>query len=78
MVEQTPFGRSSKLGRAAGSEPVVFVDWKPRLLGMGRADTRLYPALNWDFVKRTKSALRAGTLKENGAAVRRLKAALAP
>ena len=64
-----------KLGRGAGSEPVVFVDWKPRLLAMDRAEAdRL--SLRWGTVRAQKHRLKLGTLKENGAAVRRLKLAL--
>jgi hypothetical protein len=64
-----------KLGRAAGAAPSVFVDWKRRLLAMGRAEARQL-GLPWRFVTRCKAKLKAGTLPTNGAAVRRLKRAL--
>ena len=64
------------LGQAAvGGRAKTYIDWQARLLGMGRAESHRL-GLTWEFVKRTKRLLRAGTLKEAGAAVRRLKAAL--
>jgi hypothetical protein len=64
-----------KLGRAAGAQPSVFVDWKGRLLMMGRAEA-LRLGLPYRRVKEWKAKLKAGTLPTNGAAVRRLKRAL--
>jgi len=73
--EGTKLAARLKLGRAAGAAPSVFVDWKRRLLAMGRAEARRL-GLPWRFVTRCKAKLRAGTLPTNGAAVRRLKRAL--
>jgi hypothetical protein len=64
-----------KLGKIAGGTPSVFIDWKRRLLAMGRAEARRI-GLPWRFVTRCKAKLKAGTLPTNGAAVRRLKRAL--
>jgi hypothetical protein len=64
-----------KLGKIAGGTPSVFVDWRRRLLAMGRAEARRL-GLPWRFVTRCKAKLKAGTLPTNGAAVRRLKRAL--
>jgi hypothetical protein len=64
-----------KLGKIAGGSPSVFIDWKRRLLAMGRAEARRLE-LPWRFVTRCKAKLRAGTLSTSGAAVRRLKRAL--
>jgi hypothetical protein len=73
--EGTKLAARLKIGRAAGSEPTVFVDWKRRLLAMGRPEARRL-GLPWRFVTRCKAKLRAGTLPTNGAAVRRLKRGL--
>jgi hypothetical protein len=73
--EGTKLAARLKLGKIAGATPAVFVDWKRRLLGMGRAEAREL-GLPWSSVTRTKARLRAGTLPPNGAAVRRLKKAL--
>jgi len=52
------------------------VDWKRRLLAMGRAEARRL-GLPWRFVARCKAKLKAGTLPTNGAAVERLRRAMA-
>ena len=67
-----------KLGRASAAAPSVFVDWKRRLLAMGRAEARRL-GLSWDSVKRAKRALkRTGTLRDGhgGRFLTRLKIAL--
>jgi hypothetical protein len=64
-----------KLGKIAGGTPSVFIDWKRRLLAMGRVEARRL-GLSWRFVTRSKAKLKAGTLPTSGAAVRRLKKAL--
>jgi hypothetical protein len=64
-----------KLGKTASADPSVFIDWKARLLAMGRAEARRL-GLAWATVARTKARLRAGKLPAKGAAVRRLKRAL--
>jgi hypothetical protein len=67
--------RSVKLGKIAGGTPSVFVDWKGRLLAMGRAEAKEL-GRPWASIRVLQHRLRKGTLKENGAAVRRLKRAL--
>ena len=61
------------------ADPSVFIDWKRRLLAMGRAEaSRL--GLSWDSVKRAKRTLRrTGTLRDGhgGRFLSRLKIALA-
>jgi len=73
--EGTKLAARLKVGRAAGSDPALFIDWKRRLLAMGRAEARRL-GLPWRFVTRCKAKLKAGTLPPSGAAVRRLKKAL--
>ncbi len=73
--EGTKLAARLKIGRAAGAAPALFVDWRRRLLAMGRAEAgRL--GLPYRRVMEWKAKLRAGTLPANGAAVRRLKRAL--
>ncbi|MCI4335933.1 MAG: hypothetical protein L3K17_01870 [Thermoplasmata archaeon] len=73
--EGTKLAARIKIGRAAGSEPALFVDWKRRLLAMGRAQARRL-GLPWNRVGGWKRSLRrTGTLREK--ALRRLKRALA-
>jgi hypothetical protein len=76
--EGTKLGARLKLGKIAGGNPAVYVDWKRRLLAMGRAEARL-AGLSWDSVKRAKRTLRrTGTLRDGhgGRFLSRLKAAL--
>jgi hypothetical protein len=73
--EGTKLAARLKLGRAAGAQPSVFVDWKRRLLAMGREEARRL-GLPYRRVCEWKAKLKAGTLPTNGAAVRRLKRAL--
>ncbi len=73
--EGTKLAARLKLGKTAGGTPSVFIDWRRRLLAMGRAEAgRL--GLPYRRVMEWKAKLRAGTLPANGAAVRRLKRAL--
>ena len=77
--EGTKLGARIKLGKAAKSEPAIFIDWKRRLLAMGRAEARRL-GLSWDSVKRAKRTLRrTGTLRDGhgGRFLTRLKIALA-
>jgi hypothetical protein len=72
--EGTKLAARLKIGRAAGSEPAVFIDWKRRLLAMGRAEARRL-GLPWNRVGGWKRTLRkTGALR--GDALKRLKAAL--
>jgi hypothetical protein len=64
-----------KLGKIAGGTPSVFIDCRGRLLAIGRGEARQL-GLPYRRVKEWKAKLRAGTLPNNGAAVRRLKRAL--
>ena len=73
--EGTKLSARLKIGKAASADPALFIDWKRRLLAMGRAEARRL-GLPWATVARTKARLRAGTLPLKGAAVRRLKKAL--
>ena len=62
------------LGKSVEAPPSVFVNWKPRLLGMGRAEAR-ERGLPWRRVKEWKQSLRAsGELRAD--ALSRLRAAL--
>ena len=54
-----------KLGKGAGGDPSVFLDWRKRLLAMGREDARRV-GLPWATVKRWKKRLRDGLPLENG------------
>ena len=77
--EGTKLAARMKLGKAAAADPAVFIDWKKRLLAMGRAEARRV-GLSWDSVKRAKRTLRrAGTLRDGhgGRFLSRLKIALA-
>lgn len=63
-----------KLGKTAGANPSVFVDWKRRLLAMGRVDSRRLK-LDCRTVHSWKRSLnKNGTLR--GDALKRLRAAL--
>ena len=63
-----------KLGRAASADPAVFIDWRSRLLAMGRPEARRL-RLPWNRVGGWKRTVhRTGTLR--GDAFRRLKNAL--
>ncbi len=63
-----------KLGHASGVTPSVFVDWKRRLLAMGRAEARRL-GLPWPSVTRWKRSLKKnGDLR--GDALKRLRTAL--
>ena len=63
-----------KLGKTAAADPSLFVDWKSRLLAMGRAGAHRL-GLPWNRVGGWKRTLRrTGTLR--GDALRRLKRAL--
>ena len=73
--EGTKLAARLKLGRSAAADPSLFIDWKRRLLAMGRAEARRM-GLPYRRVCEWKAKLRAGTLPANGAAVRRLKRAL--
>ena len=55
--EGTKLAARLKLRRIAGETPSVFVDWKRRLLGMGRVEARRL-GLPWRAVTRWKSSLR--------------------
>ena len=67
------------LGQAAvGGRAKTYLDWKRRLLAMGRAEAHRF-GLTWDSVKRAKRTLRrTGTLRDGhgGRFVSRLKGAL--
>ena len=72
--EGTKLGARIKIGKAAGHESSVFVDWKRRLLAMERAEARRL-GLPWNRVGGWKRTVRrTGTLR--GDALRRLKRAL--
>jgi hypothetical protein len=63
-----------KLGKAAGGTPSFFVDWRHRLLAMGRAEAQRL-GLPWNRVGGWKRTLRrTGSLR--GDALKRLKTAL--
>ena len=63
-----------KLGKTAAADPSVFVDWKSRLLAMGRAEARRL-GLPYRRVKEWKARVRAGH-DLRGDALGRLKRAL--
>ncbi|EQD50383.1 hypothetical protein B1B_11257, partial [mine drainage metagenome] len=76
--EGTKLAARLKLGKTAAADPSVFIDWKRRLLAMGRAEARRL-GLPWDTVKRWKRRLRdSGSLSNGhgGRALARLKVAL--
>ncbi|MGI0052635.1 MAG: hypothetical protein ACRECR_00030, partial [Thermoplasmata archaeon] len=76
--EGSKLGARIKLGRAAKAEPSVFIDWKRRLLAVGRAEARRL-GLPWPSVMRWKRRVRSGLPLENGhggRALHRLRAAL--
>ena len=77
--EGTKLAARLKFGKTAAADPSLFIDWKRRLLAMGRAEaSRL--GLSWDSVKRAKRTLRrTGTLRDGhgGRFLSRLKIALA-
>ena len=79
VKEGTKLAGRLKLGKTAAADPSLFIDWKRRLLAMGRAEaSRL--GLSWDSVKRAKRTLRrTGTLRDGhgGRFLSRLKIALA-
>jgi len=63
-----------KLGKIAGGTPSVFIDWRGRLLAMGRGEAK-ERGLPWNRVGGWKRTVRrTGTLR--GDALKRLKAAL--
>lgn len=64
-----------KLGATAAADPSVFIDWKSRLLAMGRTWAGRVGLL-WPFVTRTKAKLKEGMPLPNGVAARRLKRTL--
>ena len=72
--EGTKLAARLKLGKTAAADPSVYIDWKRRLLAMGRAETRRL-GLPWSSVTGWKRAVRR-TGKLRGDALRRLKAAL--
>ena len=72
--EGTKLAARLKLGKTAAADPSVFIDWKHRLLAMGRGEARRL-GLPWNRVGGWKRTVRrTGTLR--GDALRRLKAAL--
>jgi hypothetical protein len=76
--EGTKLAARLKVGKTAAADPAVFIDWKRRLLAMGRAEARRL-GLPWATVKRWKKRLRYGLPLENGhggRALARLKTAL--
>ena len=79
VKEGTKLAARLKLGKTAAADPSLFIDWKRRLLAMGRAEaSRL--GLSWASVKRAKRTLRrTGTLRDGhgGRFLSRLKIALA-
>jgi hypothetical protein len=65
-----------KLGKAGGASPAVFVDWKHRLLAMGRTECRRL-GLPYRNVKRWKARLRSGRPLRSDALARLKRALLA-
>lgn len=65
--EANRIGDARVLGqRAVGGRAKIDVDWKGRLLAMGRAEAREL-GLPWDFVMRAKRRLRLdGNLRQDG------------
>lgn len=73
--EANRIGDARVLGHAfVGGRAKTYVDWKGRLLGMGRAEARRLE-LPWDFVMRSKRRLRSGS-KLRADAAGRVRAAL--
>ena len=76
--EGTKLAARLKFGKTAAADPSLFIDWKRRLLAMGRAEaSRL--GLPWSSVMRWKRRLRSGLPLEDGHGGRaraRLKVAL--
>ena len=72
--EGTKIAARLKLGKSAAADPTVFIDWKRRLLAMGRAEARRL-GLPWNRVGGWKRTVRrTGTIR--GDVLRRLKRAL--
>ena len=72
--EGTKLAARLKFGKTAAADPSLFIDWKRRLLAMGRAEARRL-GLPWNRVGGWKRTVRkTGTLR--GDALRRLKRAL--
>jgi hypothetical protein len=72
--EGTKLAARLKLGKSAAADPTVFVDWRRRLLAMGRAEARRR-GLPWNRVGGWKRSLkRSGKLR--GDALNRLKGAM--
>ena len=72
--EGTKLAARLKLGKAASADPALFIDWKRRLIALGRGQARRL-GLPWNRVGGWKRTLRrTGTLRVD--ALRRLKAAL--
>ena len=71
---RTKLAARLKFGKTAAADPSLFIDWKRRLLAMGRAEARRL-GLPWNRVGGWKRTVRkTGTLR--GDALRRLKRAL--
>ena len=71
---RTKLAARMKLSKTAAADLSVFIDWKKRLLAMGRAEARRLK-LDWGTVQSWKRSLKKnGTLR--GDALKRLKAAL--
>ena len=72
--EGTKLAARLKLGKSAAADPTVFVDWRRRLLAMGRAEASRR-GLPWNRVGGWKRSLkRSGKLR--GDALNRLKGAM--
>ncbi len=72
--EGTKLAARIKIGKTAAADPSVFIDWKRRLLAMGRAEARRLK-LDWGTAQSWKRSLKKnGTLR--GDALKRLKRAL--
>ena len=72
--EGTKLAARLKLGKSAAADPTVFIDWKRRLLAVGRAEARRL-GLPWNRVGGWKRSLkRSGKLR--GDALNRLKGAM--
>ena len=74
VKEGTKLAARLKLGKVASADPSLFIDWKRRLLAMGRAEARRL-GLPWHAVTKWKGRLRRqGSLRKD--ALGRLKRAL--
>ncbi len=74
VKEGTKLAGRLKLGKTAAADPSLFIDWKRRLLAMGRAEARRL-GLPWNRVGGWKRSLkRSGKLR--GDALNRLKGAM--